>query len=88
MVIDVSYPSKKQEREEPKGSSTAEQVQQRLPHARVVKGLEPHPRPTPDGPRGGRSRRSVLIAGDDPEAKQVVFALARTCGSIPSTPGP
>ena len=38
VVIDVSFPSRKSEREALKGSSTAEQIQKRLPRARVVKG--------------------------------------------------
>jgi 8-hydroxy-5-deazaflavin:NADPH oxidoreductase len=38
VVVDVSFPSRKQEREALKGSSTAEEVQRRLPRARVVKG--------------------------------------------------
>lgn len=35
VVIDVSFPSRKREREALKGSSTAEQIQQQLPRARV-----------------------------------------------------
>jgi predicted dinucleotide-binding enzyme len=31
---------------------------------------------------------SVLLAGDDPAAKQTVFALARDMGSTPSISGP
>jgi predicted dinucleotide-binding enzyme len=39
VVVDVSFPYRKAEREALlKGSSTAEEIQQRLPHARVVKG--------------------------------------------------
>jgi 8-hydroxy-5-deazaflavin:NADPH oxidoreductase len=33
VVVDVSWPSRKQERERLKGSSTAEQIQRRLPRA-------------------------------------------------------
>jgi predicted dinucleotide-binding enzyme len=36
VVIDVSWPARKSEREALAGSSTAEQIQKRLPHARVV----------------------------------------------------
>jgi 8-hydroxy-5-deazaflavin:NADPH oxidoreductase len=38
VVVDVSFPSRNREREALKGSSTAEQIQQQLPRARVVKG--------------------------------------------------
>jgi predicted dinucleotide-binding enzyme len=38
VVVDVSYPSRKHEREALQGSSTAEQIQKRLPRARVFKG--------------------------------------------------
>jgi predicted dinucleotide-binding enzyme len=38
VVIDVSFPYKKSEREALKGSSTAEEIQKRLPRARVLKG--------------------------------------------------
>ena len=38
VVVDVSYPYSKREREALKGSSTAEAIQQLLPSARVFKG--------------------------------------------------
>ena len=38
VVVDVSFPSRKSEREALKNTSTAEHIQQRLPGARVVKG--------------------------------------------------
>jgi 8-hydroxy-5-deazaflavin:NADPH oxidoreductase len=88
VVVDVSYPSRKHEREALKGSSTAEQIQKRLPHARVLKGWNHvHARhltaPAVDG-----IAASVLIAGDDPEAKRTVFALATDMGFHPVDVGP
>jgi 8-hydroxy-5-deazaflavin:NADPH oxidoreductase len=88
VVVDVSYPYRKQEREALAGSSTAERIQQRLPRARVVKGWNHvHARdllaPEVDG-----IAASVLIAGDDPQAKQIVFALAADMGFHPVDVGP
>jgi 8-hydroxy-5-deazaflavin:NADPH oxidoreductase len=88
VVIDVSWPARKSEREALAGSSTAEQIQKRLPHARVVKGWNHvHARhlttPEVDG-----IAASVLLAGDDPQAKQIVFALARDMGFHPVDVGP
>jgi 8-hydroxy-5-deazaflavin:NADPH oxidoreductase len=88
VVIDVSYPYNKREREALKGSSTAEVIQQRLPGARVFKGWNHiHARhltePAVDG-----IAASVLIAGDDPEAKEMVFAIARDMGFHPVDAGP
>jgi 8-hydroxy-5-deazaflavin:NADPH oxidoreductase len=88
VVVDVSFPSAKAEREALKNTSTAEQVQRRLPRARVVKGWNHvHARhllaPEVDG-----IAASVLLAGDDPQAKEVVFALARDMGFHPVDVGP
>jgi len=80
VVIDVSYPYNKREWEALKGKSTAELIQERLPSARVFKGWNHvHARhltePSVDG-----IAASVLIAGDDPAAKEMVFAIARDMG--------
>jgi 8-hydroxy-5-deazaflavin:NADPH oxidoreductase len=88
VVVDVSYPYSKREREALKGSSTAEVIQERLPGARVFKGWNHiHARhltePVVDG-----IAASVLIAGDDPAAKAVVFAMARDMGFHPVDAGP
>ena len=55
VVIDVSYPYNKREREALKGTSTAELIQMRLPNARVFKGWN-HVRQAPDRPAGPRHR--------------------------------
>jgi 8-hydroxy-5-deazaflavin:NADPH oxidoreductase len=88
VVIDVSYPYNKREREALKGRSTAEVIQEHLPEARVVKGWNHvHARHLTD-PEVDGIAASVLIAGDDPEAKAVVFALARDIGFHPVDAGP
>jgi predicted dinucleotide-binding enzyme len=88
VVIDVSWPSRKSEREALAGSSTAEQIQQRLPRAQVVKGWNHVHAQHLTAPEVDGIAASVLIAGDDPQAKQTVSPWLRTWGSIPSTSGP
>lgn len=88
VVVDVSWPSRKREREALKGSSTAEQIQQRLPRARVVKGWNHVHAQHLTAPEVDGIAASVLIAGDDPEAKQTVFGLARDMGFHPVDVGP
>jgi 8-hydroxy-5-deazaflavin:NADPH oxidoreductase len=88
VVIDVSYPYSKREREALKGRSTAELIQEWLPSARVFKGWNHvHARhltePSVDG-----IAASVLIAGDDPAAKDMIFAIARDMGFHPVDVGP
>jgi hypothetical protein len=88
VVIDVSYPYKKSEREALKGSSTAEEIQKWLPRARVLKGWNHvHARdlttPEVDGVAA-----SVLIAGDDADAKAKAFRLAHDMGFDPVDVGP
>jgi 8-hydroxy-5-deazaflavin:NADPH oxidoreductase len=88
VVVDVSWPARKSEREALKGSSTAEQIQERLPHARVVKGWNHVHAQHLTAPEVDGIAASVLIAGDDPAAKQMVFALARDMGFHPVDVGP
>jgi NADPH-dependent F420 reductase len=88
VVVDVSYPYRKAEREALKGSSTAEQIQQRLPRARVVKGWNHVHARHLTAPEVDGIAASVLIAGDDPQAKQLVFALATDMGFHPVDVGP
>ena len=88
VVVDVSYPYKKAEREAMKGSSTAEEIQKRLPNARVLKGWNHvHARHLTD-PEVDGIAASVLIAGDDQAAKDTVFELARDMGFHPVDVGP
>jgi NADPH-dependent F420 reductase len=88
VVVDVSWPSRKSEREALKGSSTAEQIQGRLPRARVVKGWNHVHAQHLTAPEVDGIAASVLIAGDDPAAKQMVFTLARDMGFHPVDVGP
>jgi 8-hydroxy-5-deazaflavin:NADPH oxidoreductase len=88
VVVDVSWPPRKSEREALKGSSTAEQIQRRLPRARVVKGWNHVHARHLTAPEVDGIAASVLLAGDDPAAKQVVFALARDMGFHPVDVGP
>jgi len=86
-VVDVSFPYSKREREALKGS-TAEEIQRRLPEARVVKAWNHvHARHLTD-PEVDGIAASVLIAGDDQAAKEAVFALARDMGFHPVDAGP
>ena len=89
VVVDVSYPYKKAEREAMKGrSSTAEEIQKRLPNAKVLKGWNHvHARHLTD-PEVDGIAASVLIAGDDQTAKDTVFELARDMGFHPVDVGP
>ena len=88
VLIDVSFPHSKREREALQGSSTAELIQQRLPTARVFKGWNHvHARHLTD-PEVDGIAASVLIAGDDPAAKDIVFTLARDMRFHPVDAGP
>lgn len=88
VVVDVSYPYKKSEREALKGSSTAEEIQKRLPHASVFKGWNHVHARDLTSPEVEGIAASVLIAGDDPAAKEIVFGLARDMGFHPVDVGP
>jgi NADPH-dependent F420 reductase len=90
VVVDISFPYRKSEREAllEKGSSTAEQIQKRLPHARVVKGWNHVHAQHLTAPEVDGIAASVLITGDDPEAKQIVSTLATDMGFHPVDVGP
>lgn len=88
VVVDVSFPSRKQEREALKNTSTAEQIQKRLPRARVVKGWNHVHAQHLTAPEVNGIAASVLLAGDDPDAKRTVSALARDMGFHPVDIGP
>jgi NADPH-dependent F420 reductase len=88
VVVDVSFPSRKRERDALKGTSTAEHIQRRLPAARVVKGWNHVHAQHLTAPEVNGIAASVLIAGDDPQAKQAVFTLARDMGFHPVDIGP
>jgi NADPH-dependent F420 reductase len=88
VVVDVSYPYNKREREALKGRSTAELIQERLPAAKVFKGWNHVHARNLTAPEVDGIASSVLIAGEDDEGKEVVFALARDMGFHPVDAGP
>ena len=88
VVVDVSWPARKQQRDALTGSSTAEQIQRRLPRARVVKGWNHVHAQHLTAPEVDGIAASVLIAGDDAAAKRTVSALAADMGFHPVDVGP
>jgi predicted dinucleotide-binding enzyme len=82
VVVDISVPYGK-EREALGRRSTGEVIQKRLPGARVVKGWNHVFAQYLIAPEVEGIASSVLLAGDDPKAKQIVSALARDMGFHP-----
>lgn len=83
VLVDITNPYTAEGLVPLEGTSTAEEVQKKAPGARVVKGWN-HvystnlTRPDADGVAA-----SVLIAGDDPAAKETVSQIARDMGFDP-----
>lgn len=88
VVVDVSYPYNKREREALKGRSTVEAIQERLTAAKVFKGWSHVHARHLTAPEVDGIAASVLIAGDDPDGKEAVFTLARDMGFHPVDAGP
>jgi NADPH-dependent F420 reductase len=88
ILIDVSFPYNKREREALKGRSTAEAIQDRLPKAKVFKGWNHVHAKHLTAPEVDGIASSVLIAGDDPKAKKIVLSLARDMGFHAVDAGP
>jgi predicted dinucleotide-binding enzyme len=82
VVVDVSVPYGK-EREALGRRSSGEVVQKRLPRARVVKGWNHVFARYLTAPEVDGIAPSVLLAGDDRDAKRIVSALAREMGFHP-----
>jgi predicted dinucleotide-binding enzyme len=82
VVVDVSAPYGK-EREALGRRSSGEVVQKRLSRARVVKGWNHVFAKYLTAPEVDGIASSVLLAGDDPEAKAIVSGLARDMGFHP-----
>ena len=82
VVVDVSVPYGA-DREALGRRSSGEFVQKRLPRARVVKGWNHVHALHLTAPEVDGVAASVLLAGDDPEAKQIVSAVARDMGFHP-----
>ena len=87
VVVDVSVPHGK-DREALGRRSSGEVVQNRLPRARVVKGWNHVFAQFLTAPEVDGIAASVLLAGDDREAKRIVAALARGMGFHPVDVGP
>jgi len=87
VVVDVSVPYGK-DREALGRWSTGEVVQRKLPKSRVVKGWNHVFAQYLSAPEVDGIASSVLLAGDDPEAKQIVSAIARDMGFHPVDVGP
>jgi 8-hydroxy-5-deazaflavin:NADPH oxidoreductase len=82
VVIDESVPYG-EEREALGRRSSGEVVQKRLPGARVIKGWNHVFAKYLTAPEVEGIASSVLLAGDDPEAKRIVSELARDMGFHP-----
>jgi 8-hydroxy-5-deazaflavin:NADPH oxidoreductase len=82
VVIDISAPYAR-EQEAMGRRSSGEIVQKLLPGARVVKGWNHVFAKHLTAPEVDGVASSVLLAGDDPGAKQIVSALARDIGFHP-----
>jgi predicted dinucleotide-binding enzyme len=82
VVVDVTVPHGK-EREALGRHGSGEIVQRRLPGARVVKGWNHVFAAYLTAPEVGGIATSVLLAGDDLDAKRIVSALARDMGFHP-----
>jgi 8-hydroxy-5-deazaflavin:NADPH oxidoreductase len=82
VMVDVTVPYG-EEREALGRRSSGEVVQKRLPRARVVKGWNHVFAKYLTAPEVEGIASSVLLAGDDPEAKRVVSSLARDMGFHP-----
>ena len=69
-------------------TSGAEELQKKLPRARVVKAFNTVFAQHMDTGRIGDQRLSAFVAGDDAQAKATVLALAEDIGFDPVDAGP
>jgi len=70
------------------GSSAGEQVARWAANAKVVKAFNTVGNNVMDNPAFGSNKATMLVAGDDPEAKSVVLKLAGDIGFSPVDAGP
>ncbi len=96
IVIDTMNPLKVSEQFEHyhdlefmQSSSTSEELQKRLPKARVVKAFSTMPSNVLDSNQWSNNpvKPAVFVAGDDDAAKEVVFQLVRDAGFEPFDTG-
>ena len=69
-------------------TSAAEELQKKLPKARVVKAFNTVFAPNQSTGRIGHEQLTLFVAGDDAEAKQTVMQLGRDIGFDPVDAGP
>ena len=87
-VVDMTNPMNQRERDELKGTSAAERIQELLPKAHVVKGWSHVHARYVTAPGVDDVAQSVLIAGDHAGAKGKIAELARDIGFDPVDVGP
>jgi 8-hydroxy-5-deazaflavin:NADPH oxidoreductase len=87
-LVDMTNPMNRRERDELKGRSAAERIQELAPRARVVKGWNHVHATFVTAPVVDGVAQSVLLAGDHAGAKKVVTTLAREMGFEPVDVGP
>jgi predicted dinucleotide-binding enzyme len=88
VVVDVTNPYVDGALRLHEGSSNAEEIQAKLPNARVVKGWNTIFAAVLQDPSFGGGSPSVFLAGDDDDAKAAVGQLARDMGFDPRDCGP
>jgi hypothetical protein len=97
IVIDTMNPLIVNERSEHyhdlefmQSSSTSEELQKRLPFARIVKAFSTLPAPLLDASHWSNNpvTPAIFVASDEPSAKEVVFQLVRDAGFQPFDVGP
>lgn len=83
IVVDITNPVNFDtfaELKVPVGSSAAAELQQALPGARVVKAFNTNFAATLSAGQLGGVKTTVLIAGDDDDAKKSLTGIVETCG--------
>jgi predicted dinucleotide-binding enzyme len=89
VVVDVTNPYVNRRLQLHDGTSDAEEIQRMAPGARIVKGWNlVFSQVVNTGPDFGGLAASVLLAGNDAEAKEIVASLARDMGYDPVDCGP
>ena len=83
VVLDITNPYEDSGLQPLEGTSTGEEIQKMVPGANVVKGWNHVFAANMAAPEVGGVTSSVMIAGDDPAAKEKVFGLARDMGFDP-----
>lgn len=87
VLLDITNPYVDGKLQPLEGTSTAEEIQTLVPDARVVKGFNHLFSTNVTRPEVGGEKASVFIAGDDVEAKDTIFTLARDMGFDPVDSG-